>query len=66
MLAHFAIMKDFVIHKTVKLFGNGGQRKLLVPGVDREGEDVVEVVDDADDEGDAGEDQEKCPKHFPS
>ena len=57
---------DFRIHKTVKLLGSGCQRKLLVPGVDWESEDVVEIVDDAGDEGDAGEDQEKCPKHFPS
>ncbi len=38
----------------------------LTPGVDGEGEDVVEVVDDADNEGDAGEDEEDCPEHFPS
>ncbi len=38
----------------------------LLPGVDGKGEDVVEVVDDADDEGDAGEDEEKCPERSPS
>ena len=46
--------------------GKRRRRYQKKPGVYAQGKDVVEVVDDADNKSNAGNNEKQCPKSFPA